>query len=752
MMNKANPGVQLLEIPLKKERINFPLTHIEGDKYLLCRRENYLRLIQTQFNWSYENIDLTEGDYQDFLESRRKEVISNQKRHRNKSLEAQSFDNEKLKVNLSQTPKQLDPINQFIPVAVNDFFDNITAIKYVDSTIVLGKNQIGGESQQEPFSDIINNSKDISFNSRDISCKKLKKELLEDTFRREKLRKNIDNGPLRKSISPIRENFVKFNDDTDSMDTIKNNLNPIKNINKDLFIHKIYDSSDGIDLKKSIPMINFCENKDKKLLPVKNRYNNKTDRWVNYDEDHLKRKYLDARDKKMKQLHTNRNQIPQKVASRLTKVASCLTKELNSKCPDNLDNCNNQQPVRQTHQQINLNSSPQKKVGLVHKTPNNLSGSKENNSAYCISQSPSKSNHEKRQPRQIDRIRTSHRLASRKNYKKAIEDPLQSHGNSVENSIQSNNLSYCNKEVRSCMTNYIFTADNSGNLKQWSANVYCLAHDWGKVHEGRIQSICVCTNSFYLFTSDDKGHQKQYHVYEEKVVMDWGKVHLGGIYSMALTKDEEFLFSSDAIGNMKQWSVQGKVQVQDYDMAHYSSIHCIVTSYDSKFLFSSDCDGNLKQWSIKDRKLIKNWGFIHRFGIESICQSSDGKYLFTSDKGGYQLQWCMKSQNIEYDWGRIDEDGIYGLHLACDGSRLFSNNIFGGMKEIDISHKTIVKSNGFSRLKNVMTLCVSYDGNYLYITTHDGQLSHYSLKDYKQVKNWGRIHDEIIHTIKFAQR
>lgn len=52
---------------------------------------------------------------------------------------------------------------------------------------------------------------------------------------------------------------------------------------------------------------------------------------------------------------------------------------------------------------------------------------------------------------------------------------------------------------------YLFTADNTGRVKQWCCKNWILKKSWGKIHNGRIKSMVVTPNGLELFTTCTDG-------------------------------------------------------------------------------------------------------------------------------------------------------------------------------------------------------------------------------------------------------
>lgn len=105
--------------------------------------------------------------------------------------------------------------------------------------------------------------------------------------------------------------------------------------------------------------------------------------------------------------------------------------------------------------------------------------------------------------------------------------------------------------------------------------------DFGSVHQTGIKSIAVTSDSQYLFTSDSEGNLKQWSAkdYNRLVkVNDYGTSHEFGIGCITETTDSQFLFTSDSGGVLKQWDVQKQNLVKDFGKIHDLKINCIIVS------------------------------------------------------------------------------------------------------------------------------------------------------------------------------
>lgn len=118
--------------------------------------------------------------------------------------------------------------------------------------------------------------------------------------------------------------------------------------------------------------------------------------------------------------------------------------------------------------------------------------------------------------------------------------------------------------------------------------------NYGNVHKGEITALA--TSSDYLFTADRNGHIKQFSLPFQTLIHDYGKCHSGEIWSMALSK--RHLFSSDQQGKLLQFSLDLKTITKDYGKIHTGEIWSIALTKNDRWLFTSDFDGNLKQFDV----------------------------------------------------------------------------------------------------------------------------------------------------------
>jgi hypothetical protein len=83
--------------------------------------------------------------------------------------------------------------------------------------------------------------------------------------------------------------------------------------------------------------------------------------------------------------------------------------------------------------------------------------------------------------------------------------------------------------------------------------------DVGKIHSEIIWSMVMTRNNEFLFTSDDSGNLKQWAVkFNTTLVKEYPSVHETVIRAMAVSADNEHLFTSDIEGFLKQFNIKEK--------------------------------------------------------------------------------------------------------------------------------------------------------------------------------------------------
>lgn len=77
----------------------------------------------------------------------------------------------------------------------------------------------------------------------------------------------------------------------------------------------------------------------------------------------------------------------------------------------------------------------------------------------------------------------------------------------------------------------LFTADASGNLKQWSVLTKRLVWDYGEAHAGWIGSMSITSNNLYLFTGGENGILKMWSIEHTKLWKNFDGAHVGHVWS-----------------------------------------------------------------------------------------------------------------------------------------------------------------------------------------------------------------------------
>ena len=116
----------------------------------------------------------------------------------------------------------------------------------------------------------------------------------------------------------------------------------------------------------------------------------------------------------------------------------------------------------------------------------------------------------------------------------------------------------------SICSNYAFTSDSHGNIKQFDCDSCKLSHDYGRVHNDEIRSI-TCSN-FSLFTSDHKGHLKQFNFHDNSLMQDYGKLQDGGIENLMM--EGNMLITSGRRGVLRQYELDDEPSSPNKHIRH----------------------------------------------------------------------------------------------------------------------------------------------------------------------------------------
>jgi WD40 repeat protein len=205
---------------------------------------------------------------------------------------------------------------------------------------------------------------------------------------------------------------------------------------------------------------------------------------------------------------------------------------------------------------------------------------------------------------------------------------------------------------------FIFSADKNGFLKQWSTEDLSLLENYGKVTSNMIYTLSITADSEWLFLADETGLLLQFDIKSRILEKDYGRIHSGEIYSIACSPDNQHLFTSDNKGNVKQWAIREQTLVYNFGDVHDGICYSICCSPDGNYIFTSDSRGEIKQFSVMQQKILKNFGFVHSYPIYSMTCTDDSKLLITSDIRGNVKQFSIKEKGLFLPFEKFSDKEI----------------------------------------------------------------------------------------------
>ena len=242
-------------------------------------------------------------------------------------------------------------------------------------------------------------------------------------------------------------------------------------------------------------------------------------------------------------------------------------------------------------------------------------------------------------------------------------------------------------------SNSLFTSDDKGILKQFNLKNLEFEHNYGFIHNTRINSICC--SELYVYTSDIQGNINQLSISEKNICHEYKKICESSILSIACTKKCQYQVATDDTGHLKQIDTNKNIIVKDYSKIFDCSIFTVTITNNGKFCFVASEDGGLKQYDLKEKIITSDYGKIHEGSIYSICCSPNSQILFTSDDNGCQKQLDTDKKKLIYDYGEIHSGRIKSMVVSIDSKYLYTTDNTATLKEISIDHKKILKTHEF---------------------------------------------------------
>lgn len=315
-------------------------------------------------------------------------------------------------------------------------------------------------------------------------------------------------------------------------------------------------------------------------------------------------------------------------------------------------------------------------------------------------------------------------------------------------------------------SNYIFTANLSGNLKQWSISSGTLIEDWEKIHNGRIIDIKHAIYGNRLFTQDETGELFEWKIGPPSSFRkDW-KILTGSIIKhFALTEEGVNLFICDDKVGLKQWDSRNRILIKDwgvifeplaYNPNKPQKISCISISHDEQHMFLSDCMGSIRQCNLKTGSFVKYYERASLWEITSIKISHNNKYFFTLDSLGILKQFSILEKKFVNDWSEYCEtDQIGEFILTTDSKHLYTSDKtlgpewigggLGNLKQFLIKDLSLVRDFGdITQGVYGMPMAVTKNGKFLFTCDNDARMKQWDIARKVLHIEWGIIDDKAI--------
>lgn len=166
---------------------------------------------------------------------------------------------------------------------------------------------------------------------------------------------------------------------------------------------------------------------------------------------------------------------------------------------------------------------------------------------------------------------------------------------------------------------------------------------------------------------------------------------------------------------------------------------------------------NLNQLSIETRALEKVYKNYSHDNELPLVASNDSKYVVAgTDIGGNESKVKVfhlekKSQIGESPLGFGHDVGNTGLAISKDDKSVYVGGEYGGLLEVEISNignagepkfnwvKDFSKDSVSDEDANILSMTVSGDNEFLFISNEIGEVKQFSHKDQKFVANWGQV-------------
>lgn len=309
---------------------------------------------------------------------------------------------------------------------------------------------------------------------------------------------------------------------------------------------------------------------------------------------------------------------------------------------------------------------------------------------------------------------------------------------------------------------YQFSIDKEGELRQWNIYDMSLENDYGDISEGVTYSLCCSPNNKFQFTSDDLGYIKQFEILANDIVRTITNTHEGEVYAICISRDTQYIFSTDSKGTLKQWNVEFGALVKDYGKVHNGAIQVCICSRDNNYLFTTDDQGMVKQYSIMNREIIRKLDTPNSKSIKTACITYDSKVFITCDIFGDLNAFKIKIASLVQTCGSLHSSKINCFATSRDNRYIISGDENGGLLEWDwkagdygftsidpFGHGNL---EAIDYLKEITAIEISNDNSYMFVGNMQGMIFVFeALKFDWELVSVKKCHDKEIVKILFPK-
>ena len=296
-----------------------------------------------------------------------------------------------------------------------------------------------------------------------------------------------------------------------------------------------------------------------------------------------------------------------------------------------------------------------------------------------------------------------------------------------------------------CIDNFLFISYYCSIIKQYDIKDMSLVKAYNKFHEGGIVTIIKSSiDTNYIYTADDQGWVKQFSFKDRKLIPQNERYLINFLVELHVSYCDKFLFLLDGKGILKQMKQTDFNVVKEYGIAmniskvlsdnfvnidknkftrqntknsaspmlrsnslkksfaesspllksqafSLSKIEempveepkeinlCMAVSKDYAFVSYGN---KLKQYSLIKKTLVNDMTLTsHDVNITSLCASKDNSYLYTSDENGILRKFSITENRLIEDYGKIFEGSISFMCIDNKSKYLFTTDTTGTMKQ-----------------------------------------------------------------------